>query len=51
MNQKPFNAETYHAERADVRATIGENCECVIYIIGVPLIICGWVLLFVYGIG
>ena len=45
---KPFNAERYRAERAEIRATIGENCEGWIYCIGVPLIIAGWVILFVY---
>ncbi len=48
--EKPFNAERYHAERAEIRETIGENCEGWIYCIGIPFVIVGWVLLFVYVI-
>jgi hypothetical protein len=36
ITDKPFNAEKYHAERAEIRATIGENCEGWIYCIGIP---------------
>ena len=46
--EKPFDAEKYHAERAEVRTKIGPATEGWIYCIGIPLIIGGWVILFVY---
>ena len=48
---KPFNAEKYHAERAEIREAGLENCEGWMYCIGVPLIIGGWVFFFVHFLG